>query len=265
MLYDRLPDKFIENIESIVNQDYNNNTIRRILNILDNIINSTSSTIKSILPNEQITLIKQYGLLNVDILFLKNNVDVIRKEIENDLLKTYLLFLQEFIDNQNYSKFKLHLIRSKYNTSFINNNVEKDMIFNNYEIIKTLSINSQTIAVFNKIDLEQYNLFKNKYSRSICTKQIFELIEINDMDYKDITKASISILRQCLIRSSFQLMDDNLISDINDAFHNLIKCNEYLARHPQNNISEQLIDDCFNSIKKDKNKINVIMLKSNLK
>lgn len=262
ILQDKLPDSFLDDVESIMTQDYSNRVLRRILNILVHKIISDYESVKEMLPTELLDLMFQLGISNPDKMVTQaiySSIEL-QKAFEKDTLNGYLVFLQEFINKKDYEAFKEDLIRSKYNTSFINKIIEEDMISNNFDIPETFYLNSKFVADITQTDLKLYGLLKNSYGVKESTKQISEVIEMKDEDYNNPKSATTSILRQCLMRASFLLMSDEVISDINYEFHEFIENEKYLNRHPDDHISERLIINCFKSIKRDKSKQVVLSL-----
>ena len=257
---DRLPENFLNDTESIVQQDYNNRVLRRILNILVYRSISNFDSIRGILPDEIVEILEQSGIPNAGELVTKiiyNSIEL-QKAFEKDIFNVFLIFLQDYINNQSYSNFKEYLIRSKYYIAFINKYVEINMRSNKFEMPETFYANAKFVADSNKVD---FYLLKNIYGIYEATKQIIEIMEISDLDYSDITKATTSILRQCLMRTSFLLMNDEVISNINFEFHEYIEDKKYLDRHQHDHISKQLVINCFRGIKKDRNKPGVLSLR----
>lgn len=232
LIDNKLPFDYVSDLESIMRQDYNHRIIRRILNSL----------------LYQITLESD-----------------VQKALEKDVINAYLVFLQESIDKQNYHNLKKNLIKSKYNTAFIKKEIETEMILSNFTISNTLYISSRFIADLMNMDLEFYNMSKNLYGGKISMFQISELMEMQDESYNDPVKSTTSTLRQCLMRAAFLLMSDEIISEVNDEFHEIIESNEYLCRNPHDKISEQLVINCFKSIKKDQKKPKVLAIEYNAK
>lgn len=256
ILNKKLPDKFLNDVESIMQQDYSNRVLRRILSVLVHKILEDYENIKEMLPNEIIDLMHQIGMPNPDKVVshaIYSSIEL-QKAFEKDTLNGFLVFLQEFIDGKDYRFYKNDLISAKYNTAFINKSIESEMVNNKFEIPETFYVNSRFVADITQTDLELYNLLKNLYGVKESTKQISEIIELGDMDYSNSKKAITSILRQCLMRANFLLMSDEAISDVNYEFHEFVEDKKYLDRHPHDRISEQLIVNCFKAIKKDKNK-----------
>ena len=134
------------------------------------------------------------------------------------------------------------------------------MIENNFNIPKDLYINSRFVADLVQMELSLYEFLKVSYGVKICTQQISELLEMQDIDYNDQTKASSSIIRQCFIRAGFMMLNDVAIKDMNIAFEELIKDKKYISEHTNNKISEHLILDSFKYINKDKDKQKILSL-----
>lgn len=260
IINDKLPSEYLNDTESIMLQDYNNRVSRRILNILMHKVISDYNSVKEVLPRELIGVMEQLGMPNPEQLVsqaIYSSVEL-QKAFEKDILNGFLAFLQEFINKKDYYSFRKYLVRSKYNTAFINKDTEIDMRNNRFEIPETFYTNSSFIADLTQTDLELFELLKNSYGTREANQQISEIIEMNDMDYSDPTKATTSILRQCLMRAAFLLMSDEVISDINYEFHQFIEDKNYLERHHKDRISEQIVVSCFRGIKKDRNKPSVL-------
>jgi len=257
-----MPEKIEKDMETMMKQDYSNRIIMRILNTLINKMTENYHDVKKIIPEEMIEILKQIGIPNPDRMLSQSAYSSIKIQnaLEIDTINAYLSILEEYIKKEDYRNFRNQLINSKYNITFINKQIEKDMISNNFDISDTLYINSKMIADLYQLDSTIYDVLKDHYIIQIASKQISEVIEIGDMDYSDQNKAITSILRQCLMRASFLLMSDDTISDINYTFHEFIEGEKYIDRHKNDRISEQLIVNCFRSIKKDKNKPNILSL-----
>lgn len=256
----KVPIDFTNNIENVMEQDYNYRIIRRILNTLENIMNLDFKSIKRALPLDIEKKLKQLGIYNND-KFLSKLVDSSSEVIyslELDILNAYLNFLEEFKTKNEYEYLKKELINSKYNLSFIKKKIESDMISNNFEVSDTIYINSKFYADLVYLDFKSYNDLRNSYGEEKVINQIIKLLEIGDMDYSDSNKICTSVLRQCLIRAILLTMENDMISKINSKYCKYIQDNKYMQKHSDDRISRQLIDNCFNNIEKDREKVNII-------
>ena len=122
--------------------------------------------------------------------------------IHEDFLNLFIFFLNDFINNPIFNKYKEDLIKAKYKVYFLNNQLEKMFLQN--------STQDNIINCFSTADLltiEQKELhhlvyiYINKYIKKYFPK----LLEITDDMYKDDEKARISLLYQALIKSSLEI------------------------------------------------------------
>lgn len=258
----KMPDEILNDVESIMQQDYNNRILRRMLNIFSNKILENYETIKEMLPKEIINFMEQIEIPDSDKVLSQTIYSSIEleKAFEKDMLNGFLVFLQEFIEGNDYKNYKNDLICAKYNTAFITKSIENDLINNNFDISKNFYINSRLVADLTKMDLELYNMLKNSYGLKESNKQISEILKIGDMDYSELKKVITSIFRQCLLRVNLLLMNDEFIENVNNDFYEYIKDGKYLDRHSDDRISKQLIINCFNSVETDKNKPFILSL-----
>lgn len=258
---------FADGLESIMKQDYSNRVIRRILNILIDKIITDRQFIKEQLPNGMEGLAKQSGIDKSDKIVLPiilqiisesvlktlyNNIEI-QKVLEEDLLNSYLYFLQESMSHNECGHFVMQLLRSKYNVAFINRNIENTMITSSFNIPDKIYMNSQ---------LDSDSSKKENCGIDIALQQMGEIIMMNDMAYNDSNRAVTSTLRQRLMRAAFLFISDESLSELNYKFHEFVEGDEYLDIWPDDKISEQLIANCFRSIKKDKAKVNILSMEN---
>ena len=256
----KVPENFVNGIESIMKQDYNYRIIRKIISKLDKKIALDCKTLKQSLPLDLEKELKKMGIYNNDNFLSKiiNGTSEIIFSLDEDILNAYLTFLEEFKTKNGYKYIQKELINSKYNLSFINNKIENNMISSDFEVSDKLSINSKFYADFMNIDFETYNKLRNSNGEEKVMYQIMELLEIGDMDYSDTSKIYTSVLRQCLIRANLLVMGDDMVSKVNSKFHTHIQSKKYLQKHSDDKISRQLIDNCFNNLEKDREKVSIV-------
>ena len=122
--------------------------------------------------------------------------------IHEDFLNLFIFFLNDFINNPIFNKYKEDLIKAKYKVYFLNNQLEKMFLQN--------STRDNIINCFSTADLltiEQKELhhlvyiYINKYIKKYFPK----LLEITDDMYKDDEKVRLSLLYQALIKSSLEI------------------------------------------------------------
>lgn len=260
LLNKKLPKNFLSNMESIMQQDYSNRALRRTAGVFVHKIIEDCESVKEMVPDDLLDFMEEMGASNPDTLVshaIYSNIEL-QKAFEKDILNGFLTILQENIEIDAFKIYREFLIASKYNVAFINKSIEPEIINNHFNIQDTFYINSRIIADLTKTDLELYELLKNSFGINEATKQILKVLEIGDMDYSDSNKATTSILRQCLMRAAFLLIGDDIISEVKSEFVKFVEDKDYLDKHQNDQISKQLVENCFNSVGKDKNKINVI-------
>lgn len=260
ILSNKVPKNFFDGLEGIMIRDYKNRVYRRILGVLKNKVIYDCNNVTRLIPKDFRNLIKDQTIPNLDKItnyVIQCNINV-NKAIEKDTFNAFLLFLQESIDQNKYIHFKSDLIQTKYDTSFIDLNIESDMINCSFQIQDKIYESARFTSDLVQMPLEVLTTIKNSNGSKNAMIQISELIEINDNDYTDKEKNISSILRQCLLRSYLLLLTNDVLDEVNFKFHELIDDKEYLKRHPKDKLSEQFIMECFKGIKKDRTKQNIL-------
>ena len=95
----------------------------------------------------------------------------------------YLSILEDFINNNNYQIFKNQLINSKYNLSFTNKEIEKNLVNNSFSIPKEIYISSTLITEINGLPQKVYEVLTDSYVLETIKEQMIAILEIGDMDY----------------------------------------------------------------------------------
>lgn len=246
----KLNKDYIDCEEYIINQDCNNIHILRVLRFLTQQIVNDDGGYKELYLTES-----DSSIFNMENLTKAKQYTNICNFMENDIHNLFLLFLQELIDNKNYSFYKNEFIRVKYNLSFINSKLEKQMIDNNFNINRDVYLSSKLISDLYGIDLEIYNFMRDDYASAFLDTHISEFLKLGDIDYNERTKSISSMIRSCYIKSYLLMMSDDKIYDCNSEFHEYIESEEYINKHPNDTISEKLIINCFKGVRKDRTKV----------
>ena len=162
--------------------------------------------------------------------------------IHEDFLNLFIFFLNDFINNPIFNKYKEDLIKAKYKVYFLNNQLEKMFLQN--------STQDNIINCFSTADLltiEQKELhhlvyiYINKYIK----KYFPNLLEITDDMYKDDEKVRLSLLYQTLIKSSLE------ISNLDFRIH-----------EQDGKISNRMSKNILENIKDNRRSYHLIKLKS---
>ena len=259
-ILDSLPDDFLNDNESIVNRDYSNRTLRRILNTFISKVISDYDGVKQMLPEELTEIISLLGMPNPDEVLSKSVYGGIelRKAFEKDILNGFLIFLKGFINKKGYESFKDSLIGCKYNTIFVNKSLEDDLLQSKFELSETIYMNSRLAADITQTDLEVYEALKDTHGADEAVCQISELLVMSDEDFEKNENIIVSVLRQCFMRSAFLLMGDEAIANINYQFHEFIEDKKYLDKHPDDQTGPNVVIKCFKAVKSDRSKANII-------
>ena len=177
------------------------------------------------------------------------------ESFESDLFCGFMELLQESIDEEDNLELKNRLIKMKYNLSYLNEQVESDMMVNKFTVVpENFILNSLFNAEMVNFNLDIYNFLKNDYGSDKVISQIYCLMDMFDEEFENPEKYSSSIARQCLLRSAFLLLSDDIIDDINDKFQEVLERDDFLDKHPNDKIGGELVSKCFEMIENDKTK-----------
>ena len=249
--------------ENLMNQNYDNKILSRVINTILSKITKNYYNLINLSNKELINIMTMFGM-NITKKLSNDDISkriIIKNNIENDIYLSFLSLLQEQIETPNQKLFKYKLITAKYNTIFINRNIESHLLTNNFTINTNTYISSDIVSDLLQIDKQLNTLSKNILGVTIANQEIYELLEISDIDYNDITKVTISILRQCMLNASLLFISDDMIEEIKNIINEFIQDIEYETIHPNNTISNILINNCFNNIKRNKEKMKMLSLK----
>lgn len=253
---------FLSDRDSLLEQNYSNRIIRRILSTLNFKILSNPVHLQEILEDKIKNYVSDLDDENANSIIERSaNVSIqIKNSLDKDLLNMYLSILEDFINNNNYQIFKNKLINSKYNLSFTNKETEKNLVNNNFTIPKEIYIVSTFVTEINGIPQEVYEALTNLYVLETIKEQMIAILEIGDMDYSNVSKATTSILRQSLMRAAISLLSENNLSSISSIFEEHTKSKSYINNHSFDNISKELIASSLQNIKIDRNKQRTLSL-----
>ena len=247
------------NIDSIIEGYSNSKVPSRIMKSLLKEVVASEKFANSLIPNKYKQLIRLLNLNEAEELITKKILATIDLDMAftRDISVVYLAMLEEFINNSDYEDYLDNLIKTKYDIIFINRDIEKEFIANGFRASKTPDLSSELCANISDIDYEVYDYLKNQIFSDIAIEQIEYLFSINDNDYKNENICEKALLRQCLLRAIFLILDDEIIDAINENVHNIIESDDYLEAFPEAKISEKNIINCFKKIKLDRGKIKV--------
>jgi hypothetical protein len=238
-------------LESIIMHEDNKLPIRRVISQLSEIFFEDPNNLKNIIfPNQVLDYINSLSDLNQHITDTFDEGTKMSKDLNDEILMGFLVFLQENIDDKTLNTFKNNLIRTKYNIAYLYDNVEDYFKENSFQITSNV--------VFNKASNDSflYKEIRNKYGSHIVEEQMGEMLKISDIAFRDKNNSFSSILRQCYLRSSFLLMNDEDLMNVNSDFHDMVESPTDADIFDNYRISQSMIVQSFKKIKKDREKLN---------
>lgn len=255
----------IEDINTIINQNDNDKVQRRIINILINQVITNIDYTKDSIPKEIFEFFKSSGIpINNNQAYKEiNNYSKIQLSINNDIIIVFLAILQETLNISKNNKYQKQLIKALYTSSFINKDIEKQLIENKFDISTNIYISSKFINDLLNIDHITYDLLATLIVENQIITHIKDILKIKDAEYENSTISMSSIIGQCYIRALLTFINDDQVYELNEQFHKYIETPTYLEEHQKDKISEQAIMNCFKSIKFDRTKKRIISFKKN--
>ena len=246
-----------DNLTYIIEQQDNNIIIRRVINILltktinykDYAKNCLSTGFFEDLKDIEIPIDKEEIYTNF------HNEAKVEEAINNDITSIFLSILQEELIK--YPKYREKLLKAKYNTIFINKNIEELLIFNNLEITNIVYLNSKLINDLTKTSPIIYETIKSVEINIKIMSQIKKILNTEDESYTH-ENASISlIINKCYIRALLSLMNEEELQELNKKIDYLLNNKPYKETYQ---VSEKAITSCLKKAKKDKERVHIISI-----
>ncbi|MGM9876556.1 MAG: hypothetical protein ACI310_04940 [Bacilli bacterium] len=248
----------VKTTENIINLNYNNLHFQRILITLFNKMMNHKDAGKKLTPKELTEMQKLIKDINIPKLF--NESIKLQDSIKEDILNAFLFFLEEEINYKSNKYLKNKLLKIKYHTAYINQNIEKEMLKNNFNL-SDLYLTSELTSELYKIDNKLYKDMIKNYSINTILDQIKELLKLTDSDFLEDNTNITAIARTCLLRACLINLNDDDIMTLNELFHISIEEDIYLIFHYEDRISESIIADAFKKVSNDRQKPKILSLK----
>lgn len=264
ILNDKIPSNYEENIYNSVNQDNKGIVDRRILNTLGYNPLIKGEILKHIDPIEFIA----YFAHTLDsITNSKDEKDDLKKglytdieitsEFERDYNTVFLNTLNEYINDKKYKNIKNELLKLKYNLIFTNTKNEADLLTSNLIIPEECYLYSRIFAEYNRIKINEYVFFKNKFYSWRLIKQLEKFL-MKDIDTNNILPETLLYL--CSIRALLTLIDKKTINDVKGELIDFTSSYSYIRHKEHNNKAEKLVIDAFNEREKEKIKVKTLSI-----
>ena len=251
-----LPKKYNFYTESIIKRDLDRNIVQRILITLINRAFTEEDCIYE-------TFIDNIGYYNelicgdLDNLLDKSVEKTLKmfKAIEKDYFNIFLYFLNEVKESAYEETFNNALIKAKYDLSFLNRNIENDLINMRFELPDKIIMNSKFISENITFNNRNYNYMKNVIGKYKADYNIHELLKQYDSDYSNEDCLISNFIRQLFLIASLILVSKKCIEQINNDFNKVIESDEYLKYHSDDKLSQNYISNLIDAALLRKNNI----------
>ena len=250
LLNKSLVNKWDTNFEWLANQDLTCRAERRIIEALSRRAYFSTDAGEALSSRG----INKFGKENFS-RFL-NDLDILSEGVratvflDVDIMHAYLMFLQKAIDEEDRENVRNHLIKAKYSCIFLNEDIEFDFLSKGCLDTQEVELKTEARANFAVLGEDYYLEFKDSYLNYLAVRQINKMLGILDGEYNDSFKSSNALVRQCFLRAIFLPMSEEVLTDLNIMFHDLVDS----TSAPWNKSSE-LIKQSFRSIERDRKKV----------
>lgn len=271
LMYDKFPENDLSDIESIITRKKDDPIIRRILVVLDSILENY----------HQDTVEQNFKILEQDIIFDDEELDdlpesfiydyycltdelytkllrskyVVDNSHQEEILKNFIVFIEEIKQDKDNSKYLNELIKVKYDIAFNNKDVEYTLVDNKFNVDTSITYSSNYSLDILGIEEEIYTLLKDYSGVKLSVNQINELLTIKDLDYELENNQLTALLRHTILRSIFLSLSDDCVSHINKQYL------EDNLNNEQVEISKEMLLKTFVKVKKDRIKHSKLSLR----
>lgn len=174
----------------------------------------------------------------------------IQDKIYNCLGTLYFKILDEFINDDKYASIKNELLKVKYNLSLVYDELEKNMVNNNFNVPSD---------IYNDIYFEgQLSNIPIKATAKLIDMELIKAIEHSTVELilPSRLKPSEIIIHTCLIRAAFSIMSNNGRHDYTNIVNSLLNDDKL----PVKNDEEKYLLKCINDYNGDRTKVKTLYL-----
>jgi len=187
--------------------------------------------------------------------------DEINLAFNMDFAASYLYFLNYFINNNNYVKYRSSLIKTKYELAFLRLDLDKGLSNSNFESPESLYIASKMMGDLYGLPNYIYMELKNMMASINFWEYADILLEINDNNYSSDYYNVCSIMCQAFIKASLVLLDADGIKELSSEYNEELLSSDYRKKHLNHRISESIIMQCLQNAKYDREKVSYLSLR----
>lgn len=164
-------------------------------------------------------------------------LDILMMYCSRNIIKIYLSFLQEQIDNVSDKELRNRLNLFKYGNSFVNHDVESQLMDSRFEVSRNNSIDLYEVANLLEMSSDICDDMLLSYCIDMIKMSIKRLASISDLEYNDVESEALSINYQCMLKASLSLLSDKDYSMLEED----ILDDMYLLLNGENNKSISII------------------------
>ena len=179
------------------------------------------------------------------------------KSCSRNIFLVYLSFLQEYIDDSNYSYMKDKILAFKYYNGFINHDVEGSLVDFNCDINKVNYVNVYLIAESLGIDINMCDNVIIDCFKDTIEVTVSQILSMNDIDYNDVNKYAMVINNQAMLRAGLALLGQY---DFDKNRQWLLDIISRLSTN-DNQISVSLVNSIIGGITKDSTRVMKISMR----
>lgn len=242
---------------------YNNRIFKRVINILITLVQNNPDFHQNIISNSLLIDSNTENTNTIQNSFTKglSNSFKVQLSLNDDINSMFLSILESYIPQ---SKYQQELTKVKYTLATTHKSLEQLILENKFNIPNTIYLGSQLMNELFQESQLSYEIIRFAELKTKAKIEINKIIEITDNEYlKDSTKID-SIISNCYLRALLSLMKDEEVENLEQEFKIKTQQPEYLYKHINDQISENMILSCFQSSKYDKKRTRVLTTKTNL-
>ena len=241
---------------------YRHRIFKRVINILMTLVQNNSSFHQNIISNSLLIDSNTDNTNTIQNSFTKglSNSFKVQLSLNDDINSMFLSILESYIPQSEYQQ---ELIKVKYTLATTHKSLEQLILENKFNIPNTIYLGAQLMNELFQESQLSYEIIRFAELKTKTKIEINKIIEITDKEYlKDSIKID-SIISNCYIRALLSLMKDEDIENLEQEFKTKTQQPEYLYKHINDQISENMILSCFQSSKYDKKRTRVLTTKIN--
>lgn len=185
-------------------------------------------------------------------------LDQLYVSCSRNLYLVYLSFLEDFVNSSAFISIKDKLLSFKYYNSFVDHDMESQLINSNFNISKVNYVDLNAVATVLKIDSVSCNEVRWMVLSDAINTSVMELLSIKDSDYMDDFKKAKAMNVECMLRAALALFGDDKLGydfEISSINHMISNGMEF-----DNGLSINIIKSIVGNKDKDRTRVRKIFI-----